>query len=172
MTAFTFDLPDVATAIVGANKRGADVTLVVDERSLLSGQTMRMRTQLDAVAVAGIKVFTQRGGDLAGEYAKVGRNVKIIGHLHAKCAIFLDGGKGRSGSSTNRSQSSYQSEIDMPGFETMSMMSASSAAENETSTLLNGQRGGSPLPSTRGAESPFSSAVHATGRPPAREIRS
>ena len=88
MSAFTIDLREIGDALIGAKDRGAKVTLIVDEVQAKDGHTKYMKDLLVRLIDSGVEVLFQRGGSLAAEYRKIGRNCNVLGHVHAKsCAV-------------------------------------------------------------------------------------
>ena len=61
LTAFTFDLADMADALIAACQRGVKVKVLVDRSHALSGTTQNMPSRLAALKDGGVEVRLCRG---------------------------------------------------------------------------------------------------------------
>lgn len=83
--AYTFDLLELAEALIDASRRGAGVQVIADYRTTLGGNTRDQVQRLRALRSAGIAVLLASGIEIQPEYAAVNRSVRTgQGIQHSK----------------------------------------------------------------------------------------
>ena len=85
LIAFSFDRREVTEALSAAQKNGAEVLLVLDQKQTLQGPAEQQRIALQAAAL-GIKVQLASGDPLSGEYEKAGRG-RMMSGLRGVCHV-------------------------------------------------------------------------------------
>ena len=81
--AFSFDRREVTEALSAAQKNGAEVLLVLDQKQTLQGLAEQQRIALQAAAF-GIKVQLASGDPISNEYEKAGRG-RMMSGLRGVC---------------------------------------------------------------------------------------
>jgi phosphatidylserine/phosphatidylglycerophosphate/cardiolipin synthase-like enzyme len=86
LSGFTFDRSDIVEQLMIARVMGADVKVLLDESSTLSGRTRDVKPQVTRLLAGGVAVKTLQGESVAAAYREAGRNVSshFRGIHHAK----------------------------------------------------------------------------------------
>jgi len=89
---YTFDREDVASELVNAKARGADVKVILDKRSTVSGPTKSTPQVMMQLFTGCVEVRLTEGRGLAAEYAAVERFVgsHLKGIQHSKTLLVDD----------------------------------------------------------------------------------
>jgi len=88
LTAYTMDREELGSAVIRAWQRGCQISVVLDERSTLRGNTRDQPALAKRMIHAGVPVYLAQGKPLGPEYRAAGRGGvgfgNLSGQMHAK----------------------------------------------------------------------------------------